>query len=215
MKGAIISSIITGIFTFGATYFGVQKRFLDEIKQLKAEVVKAEMIAKSSSKSARNLTLALKDKQNTIEKLESDFHQLQEKYNILIEPKKGAYFIVDIFDNASHLNEKLKINDQIEVKLTASSLYCKILRVIQRGVLIRISGCKKYYTENAARLENDETTFLLLKDVPFKFIFSNKGCEDGEFPDETVDWEEIVLLLKDYNVEAQQLKLQYKRRLWK
>ena len=86
--------------------------------------------------------------------LQNSYNLLFSKYQKCISPT-GAIFQIGSFDFNKTYQKEFITNDILEFEMMSTSIIIKIIRISERGPVIKIDGCEYYLTENAINSTND------------------------------------------------------------
>ncbi len=151
---------------------------------------------------------------------ETAFDKLQKKYDLLIYPG-GIIATITKTDNDER-TYRLQTNDQIKIDLVSVSVFLKQIRVTEKGPVIKISGCKRYHTQNGFRSPiHGDNAYRLTEDglpspedTPFIITFSQRSCKRDELVSASRTKIVIQLRLIDYNVDDQTSTIEFRKQLY-
>ncbi|MCK5136636.1 MAG: hypothetical protein KAR19_12660 [Bacteroidales bacterium] len=204
--GAIVTSTISGV----STYVSQDNKFGEQIENLSKESNSKGHQIEILTDENSTLKNEINSKTESHNALMAEHNDLKVKYARCIS-SEGSITAVGTIDTRVYQGQ-LKTGDELEFKLTSSSLFIKIIRVSDSGPIISIAGCENYVTVNEVRMPmNNENHYLIKPQSPLRVRFTVGSCEDNENI-EPSQVEEIILLLRQFNVDEQTIQLEYNRK---
>jgi hypothetical protein len=211
--GAILGGTASGVGTYFAqdTKYGVIIEKLSKESQLKEHKIwQLSDTVKELNSDLNNSKIKFNSLSKSNNLLIEEHQILEKEYARCISPS-GLTITIGAIDTRSHDNS-FKTGNHLEFKLTSSSLLISIIRVSEEGPVISVKGCENYITENEIKIEENINTYFIIKPgVPFIIRFTSQSCEDNENIDPNIV-EEIILTVKDYDVDNQRFNLNYLRK---
>ncbi len=214
MNEEAVKNIIYVILTFFASSAGTFYFQKDRYTPIVEEKVKLEYEISDYRNTVRSLNQEIQNIDSKFRTLESEYQILNEKYSKLISSENAMYEI-NSFDLDKLHSTTLKTKDYLKFKLTKESIYINILRITDRGPIIKISGIKYFLTENGIHSPNDgENSFLLCEDSQFKIKYSSESINKGNAYITKGIIENIIMNVDSFDVDNQIVNIQYQRTLW-
>ena len=209
--------ILTNVSSVVATYKVQDSNYGLVVKDLSKENQSKENTISELSRRISYQNSEINKSKLEINSITENYNNLLEKYQILNEKyikcisTDGVINTVGTIDMRS-FESGFKTGDNIEFKLTSASLFVSIIRVSKEGPVILITGCENYITENEIKIkDNNKTYFVLRPNNPLIIRFTSQSCEDNENIEPAIA-EEIILSVKDYDVDNQHFNLNYLRK---
>lgn len=210
LKTKMMTAVITAAISVSGTYLGAQSYYVDKLDANSREIGVLENKMQQAKKT-------ISDLKHREEIISSQLASLQDQYNVL-EKKyhkcttaEGITKTEPSFDTQWH-NATLSTGDNLQFKLSTSSLYLKLIRVTHRGPICKIIGCDNpYITDGFISKTDGSHAYLLRKGNMLRLQASSRTCDEGMLIEDLGDMEEIVIEPKGFDVEKQTAILKYKK----
>ena len=213
LQKKILIPIISALLTGTATYVGQSKKYEPQVERLALSKGKLESTVINQKSEINTLNRTIQDFSHKYKILESDYEILFEKYSKIIS-SEGVVYRIGSFDFNNYQSKVLRTNDEIEFRVTSGSINVKLLRISDRGPIIKISGLDYYLTYNGIKSPTDGSNCYLLSlnnsfNVKYSSASRNRGNKyivDGEL-------EVISLEIESYDTDNQTAQIKFIREI--
>ncbi len=213
LPGKIIPAVISAFIIGTATYIAQYNKYEPQLERLARTNGKLESTVSSTMSQISTLLKNVEIMSKKYKELEDDYTILLNKYNQAIS-SNGIVYKIGSFDFNNYQTIKLRTSDQLEFRVVSGSVNIEILRISDRGPIVKISGLDHFLTDNEIESPADgENCFLLPLDNSFIVKYSSSSRDRGNRYILNEKLETIILQTESYNLDDHIAQIKYMRKI--